>query len=66
MLRQERKRKPDVRNQAARPHKVLPFDPRFMYSLARIAEIAHLAERRTRNAQVPGSIPGLGYLQFLG
>ena len=25
------------------------------------AEIAHLAERRTRNAQVPGSIPGLGY-----
>ena len=25
-----------------------------------LAKVAQLAERRTRNAQVPGSIPGLG------
>jgi len=35
------------------------------YSPAVRAEIAHQAERRTRNAQVPGSIPGLGFRKCL-
>ncbi len=41
----------------------LDFRPFALYSRTVFAEIAHLAERRTRNAQVSGSIPDLGFTE---